>query len=198
MDFTGVVTPDAINLQRQGDKEKDELAGVEIPELVPDEHPLLRQKLERFDFQNPPEDPLKIAQILLKAVKQYKGLGIAANQLGLPYRVFALTGNPAIGIPNYVCFNPKVATTMGDEVLGDEGCLSFPGLYVKTKRPQQVRARFQSPYGEVITKTFVGLTARCYLHEHDHMDGITFFDNLSKMRREKARKDWKIIKRRMK
>jgi len=197
-DLSSIFTPDALKRKADIENESRELAAIEIPKLVPDTHPIMSQKLERFDFDNPPEDPEKIAQILLKAVIKYQGLGISANQLGLPYRVFALKGNPSIGIPNFVCFNPRIATTMGDEQNFDEGCLTYPGLYVKVKRPGQVRARFQSPYGEIITKTFVGLTARCYLHECDHMDGINFIDRANKIHRERAKKNWKILKRRMK
>ena len=115
------------------------------------------------------------------------GVGLAANQVGVPYRIFAMRGSPE----NFVCFNPKIVQPSEQEVVLEESCLSYPGLIVKVKRPQHVRVRFAMPNGEIRTDTFTGMTARIFQHEMDHLDGIKYFNLANKYHREQAFKKWK-------
>jgi peptide deformylase len=115
------------------------------------------------------------------------GIGIAANQVGVPYRVFAMRGQPQ----NFVCFNPRVVQPSAEEIILEEGCLSFPGLIVKVKRPRHVRVRFQTPNGDTRTETFIGMTARVFQHEMDHLEGKLYFSRSSRYHREIAMKKWK-------
>jgi peptide deformylase len=118
---------------------------------------------------------------------EYNGLGLAANQVGEPYRIFAMRGQPE----NFVCFNPKIVQPSEMEVVLEEGCLTYPGLLVKIKRPQHIRVRFQMPNGETVTKQFTGMTARVFQHEMDHLDGIVFFNRANRYHKELAFKKWK-------
>jgi peptide deformylase len=118
---------------------------------------------------------------------EYNGLGLAANQVGEPYRIFAMRGQPE----NFVCFNPKIVQPSEMEVVLEEGCLTYPGLLVKIKRPQHIRVRFQMPNGDTITKQFTGMTARVFQHEMDHLDGIVFFNRANRYHKELAFKKWK-------
>ncbi len=146
-----------------------------IHELVRSDHPILRQKMEPFDFTNPPTDPVQLARDLTETMIHNKGLGLSANQIGLPYRVFALSANPV-----YVCFNPRIVDeTELNIVLMDEGCLSFPNLFLKIKRPRTIKVRFVLPNGETQTQKFDGMTARCFQHELDHLNGIVYTDRVS-------------------
>ena len=77
------------------------------------------------------------------------------------------------------------------QIVLDEGCLTYPGLYVKIKRPQHVRVRFQTPNGETLTKQFTGMTARIFQHELDHLDGIVFYNKANRYHREQAMRKWK-------
>ena len=159
-------------------------------DLVPANHPLLSTKLENFDLKNPPVDPVGLATDMLAHMRHYGGIGLSANQLGLPYRVFVTEGDPG-----FACFNPRITAHAGEEVLMDEGCLSYPGLYIKKKRPQMIRVRFFSPTGEPIVKRFSGMTSRIFQHENEHMNGYVFTDLVSKFklkRAEEARK--KMVK----
>lgn len=159
--------------------------------LVEPSHPLLATQLPRFDFANPPVDPIELAKDLLKHMKHYKGIGLSANQLGLPYRVFAMEGDPG-----FVCFNPTITATGEEIVTLDEGCLTFPGLFLKVKRPQTIRVRFQDPYGTVCIKKFSGMTARVFQHEYEHMEGEFYINNVSRLAFERARdKQRKLLKR---
>lgn len=147
----------------------------------------LLEECEAFDFSNPPFDPIQYAQNLVKFMYDSNALGVAANQVGTPYRIFAMRGNPE----NFVCFNPKIIQPSEAEVLLEEGCLSYPGLLVKIKRPQHVRVRFQAPNGETMTKQFTGLTARIFQHELEHLEGKKFLDKANKFHKDQALRKWK-------
>jgi peptide deformylase len=155
--------------------------------LVPATDPILRTKCENFDFENPTIWPVELAKDLVKFMYDNNGIGLAANQVGIPYRVFAMRGHPE----NFVCFNPRIVQASEQQVTLEEGCLTYPGLLVKIKRPQHVRVRFRMANGEVRTDTFTGLTARTFQHELDHLDGIEFFSRANKYHREQAFKKWK-------
>ena len=147
----------------------------------------LLEKCEEFDFKDPPFDPIEYAKTLVKFMYDNNALGVAANQVGNPYRVFAMRGNPE----NFVCYNPKIVTPSEQQVLLEEGCLSYPGLVVKIKRPQHIRVRFQTPSGDTMTKQFTGMSARVFQHECEHLDGIRFYDNANKFHKDQAMRKWK-------
>lgn len=154
-----------------------------VCELVDKNHPILRQKTERFDFSNPPYDPVELAHRLTQTMISKGGVGLAAPQIGLPYRAFALKSNPVL-----VCFNPIVVDASSEEVEMEEGCLSFPGLILKVKRPKIIKVRFTLPNGETRTEKFIGMTARIFLHELDHLNGILFTSKVGKVTLEMAKK----------
>jgi len=150
--------------------------------LVPEDSQLLRTKLEPFDFKNPSADPVKLVKLLVSEMNQRNGIGLAANQLGLKERVFVMKTEPVI-----CCFNPRIVEVSEETILLDEGCLSYPGLFVKIKRPKMVVARYADINGEMVTKTFDGLTARCFLHELDHLEGKIFFENANPIHLKQAK-----------
>jgi peptide deformylase len=147
----------------------------------------LREVCEPFDFNDPPFDPVEFSKKLIALLYEKNGLGLAANQVGTPYRIFAMRGAPE----NFVCFNPKIVGSSKDQVVLEEGCLSYPGLLVKVKRPSMIRVRFTAPNGEIMTKQFIGMSARVFQHENDHLDGIRFFDRANKFHRDRAMRKWK-------
>lgn len=155
--------------------------------LVEQNDPILTNECSNFDFNNPPMDPIDLAQSMVKFMYDNNGIGLAANQVGIPYRVFSMRGDPE----NFVCFNPKLVQPSTMEVTLEEGCLSYPGLLVKIKRPQHIRCRFTLPNGEVLTKQFTGMTARIFQHELDHLNGIVFFNRANRYHRDKALKKWR-------
>lgn len=141
--------------------------------LIPENDPLLFKATIPFDFANPPIDPMELHENLKASVVQYNGLGLSANQVGLPWRVFIM-GDPGTPETLTTFFNPKVVYKGGETSYSDEGCLSFPGLILKVKRHNEVRVRFQRPNGIVETQVLKGMTARIVQHEIDHLDGIVF------------------------
>lgn len=152
--------------------------------LIKYPNPILTTPCVDFDFRNPPGEPSELSIGLMQIMNQHNGVGLAANQVGIPYRVFVMRGDPE----NLVCFNPKIVSSSKETTLMEEACLSFPGVTVKVKRPKEIRVRFQTPSGEATTMTFGGMTARIFQHELDHLDGILFFNRANKFHRDKALK----------
>lgn len=123
----------------------------------------------------------------MRAVHEAGGICLAAPQVGVNYRVFALRGSPE----NFVCFNPKVVLPSTEEIRLEETSLSYPGLVVKVKRPQHVKVRFATPNGQVRTETFTGLTARCFQHCMDFIEGEKFYMKANPIHRQQAMRKWK-------
>lgn len=143
--------------------------------LVKYNDPILYTECKNFDFENPPMDPEELAKALVAKMTSIGAIGLSANQVGLPYKVFAMTGEP-----NYVCFNARIVQPSEETVMLDEACVSFPGLSMKITRPRHIRCRFQGPDGDTYTKTFSGMTARVFQHEILHGLGKPFFDGVTK------------------
>jgi peptide deformylase len=156
-------------------------------ELVLKDDPVLINKCQNFDFTNPSFDPVDFSQELIKYMYDKNGLGLAANQVGVPYRIFAMRAHPE----NFVCFNPKIVQQSEQQITLEEGCLTYPGLLVKIKRPEFVRVRFSTPNGDTITRQFVGMSARVFQHEYDHLEGIRFYDKANKFHRDQAMRKWR-------
>jgi len=152
-----------------------------IYDLVAPNHPLLRTKLARFDFSNPLINPHELANNLIETMIHYKGIGLSANQCGLPYRVFVLWSNPT-----KVMFNPVIADVSTEHIMLEEGCLTYPNLFIKIKRPKLIRVRYMDSFGEAHTDKFVGMSARCVQHEMDHLDGVNFTLKANKFHYDQA------------
>ena len=138
---------------------------------------------EQFNFQDPPVDPEKFSMAMVTTMRANHGIGLAANQVGYNFRMFVTEGEPAFAV-----FNPTITFRSPNEVLMDEACLSFPGLNLKINRPASIRVRFQDPYGNWVTRQFAGMSARVFLHEYDHLEGVDFTDKVSKMKLQMAQK----------
>lgn len=158
--------------------------------LVYSGNEILTKPCISFDFKNSPFDPVDFAQTIVKMMYDNSGIGLAANQIGVPFRIFAMRGAPE----NFVCFNPRIVELGEEQILLEESCLSYPGLAVKIKRPRHVRVRFTRPDGETQTNTFTGLTARVFLHELEHLDGEIFYRGANLYHREQALKNWEKFK----
>jgi len=155
---------------------------------------ILHQHTERFDFTNPPMDPTELFQNLKETMIANRGVGLAAPQCGIPYSVFVM-GNPDDPDSVFSVFNPKIVDEASkDIVLGEEGCLSYPNLFVKVKRPKSIKARFSGHDGNVGTLKMDGWTARIFQHEFDHLYGITFQKRASKFHLDQAKNKQKKMK----
>ena len=150
---------------------------------------ILHSPCEKWDFLNPPFDLARFSQNLVDKMRVSRGIGLAANQVGYAYKIFALESEPT-----YVIINPKILQVSNETITLEEGCLSYPGLIVKVKRPIWIQVRFNYPNGVAATHRFEGITARAFLHEYDHIEfGEVMMDKANFFHKEKAEKQWKKL-----
>ena len=151
----------------------------------------LKSECVDFDFDNPPIDPLEFFTNLKDTMVHLRGLGLSANQVGFPYKVFVMGDykkpDDILGI-----FNPKILNLTGDQLYDNEGCLSLPGLALRITRYNSVRFRARNAKGETDTTTFNGLSARIFQHEYDHTQGRLITDISTKLRLDMALKKCKV------
>ena len=155
--------------------------------LVQEDDPILRKRAELFDFDNPQEDPEKLAEELLDAMVKYEGMGISACQIGVDLKVFAMRFN-GDGI---VAFNPRITKTEGPETYITEGCLSFPGLFFPVTRSYGINVTYQIKDGTAMSASFVDISAKIFQHEYDHMLGKFYIEYASDYMLRNARKKQK-------
>ena len=155
------------------------------PRLLMQIAPFMDDTLEQFDFK----DRKDLAKVMYDNMAKYGGLGLAANQLGLPYRMFIMGGHPEIEKGKVRCvFNPVVNDFSEESVLLKEGCLSFPFLFLPIKRPKWVSVSYTNENSEEVEETLHGMPARIFQHENEHMNGYIFTDLVSKLKLERAEK----------
>ena len=121
----------------------------------------------------------KAAEEMLEGMYEAKGLGLAAPQVALPYRliVLNLTGDRNQRDQEGAYVNPVILERKGS-VEDEEGCLSFPGLYAKVRRAKSVKVQAYNLNGESVEVAATDLAARAWQHEIDHLDGILFIDKM--------------------
>ena len=159
-------------------------------ELIEEASQVLRTPPPEFDFENPPEDPAEIAKNMAEAMDKFGGLGLSANQVGLPYRMFVMRtmheGDEESKVLPY--YNPKLTRVSQETDLMKEGCLSFPDIFLMIKRSKTIEFKYQDVEGKEHTAVLEGLGARCVQHEIDHLNGILFLQRASKLKLERAMK----------
>lgn len=162
--------------------------------LVKATDPILRTKTEPFNFDGSNDNLLELIPQMIEAMRTNGGIGLAAPQVGLPLRVFVME----IENKEFVCINPVILGKSIDTEVVEEGCLSFPGIKLAITRPKSVIVEYQDPTGKTISTELEGLESRCFQHESDHLNGITFEQkvsklilNMAKRRQRKIRKEEK-------
>ena len=141
-------------------------------------HPTLRHKsrpLRRVDA-----DLQKMIREMFELMYEHHGIGLAANQVDLPYRLFIinLAADPAAKDEEHVFINPVITQPKGNAE-DREGCLSFPELYAPVRRPETVVLNAYTATGQSVAYALDGLFARAVQHEYDHLDGKLFIDRLT-------------------
>lgn len=110
----------------------------------------------------------RIADIMFKLMDEYRGAGLAAPQVGLDMRLFVLRTHDK----DMVFINPEILELGGRMACMEEGCLSLPGIHINVLRPHKVKFTASQLDGSKMTATYEGWTARVFLHEHDHINGV--------------------------
>lgn len=139
---------------------------------------ILREKLKPVDFKQLEPALAELTADMFAILEETKGVGLAANQIGLPHRMFVLLipgKTEADESKSYVVINPKITKKEGC-VTDEEGCLSLPGLWVEVERAKEVTVEYTNEKGEAVTLRARGLLAKALQHETDHLDGKLFID----------------------
>ena len=175
---------------------KGNMVEYEILKLVDFYDDILREPTIPFDFSQP--DAGKKAEYIMfsmcETLNKLQGLGMSANQVGLKDRVCVIN----MGTETWTMFNPQIIEKSETIAPYSEGCLSYPGIYMKVGRPDWIKVRFQAAGGQFVTHEFNGLTAVCIQHELDHLDGVMFTDLVSPIKFDMAKKKAKANLKKMK
>jgi peptide deformylase len=154
----------------------------------------LQQTVKDFDFNS--LDAKKIEHEMIQTMQTEMGIGLSANQVGLDAKIFVMQPH---SVPRktqpFAVINPVIQEASTDLVLMEEGCLSFPKLYLKILRPNTIVVKYiDSDQKECIIK-LDRINARIFLHEFDHLYGINFIDRVSKLKLDMAlKKQQRLLK----
>lgn len=153
-------------------------------ELHKEDDPILKQKAENWDFKTHVNAAV-IEREMLELMRASNAIGLAGNQVGLLRRVFVmkLANGQEIG-----CFNPWIMIGDNNLIHAEEGCLSFPNLWLKVPRHNKITAAYLDNTGKQCIIELEGIDSRCFQHELDHLDGITFTTHVSNLKLQMARK----------
>ena len=164
-------------------------------ELVKETDSILHRATPAFDFKVVPEGFETIEEYLLdltnsmfETMRLENGAGLAAPQVGLNLRLFVMSIVSKGIDEDVVCINPTVIGKSEDQEIRSEGCLSFPKLNLKIKRPNEVFVSYNNMDGTELQRTFTYFAGRCFLHELDHLNGITFDSLASRLSLQMAKK----------
>ena len=141
-----------------------------IKELVDPEHQLFHHRIQSCSYNL---DRHHLSRVLIDNMIHHEGIGISANQIGIWERAFAmvrdLENNEVM-----VCFNPRIIKSYSEEVEMEEGCLSYPELFLKIKRPDKIIVKYEDEDKKIHKMKLQGLASRVFQHEYDHMEGVVF------------------------
>lgn len=153
--------------------------------IIPWDSKILYEPTQPWDFGNPPEDINQIEADLKRVMTGMRGLGLSANQIGIPYSIFMM-GNTYDPDNLKLIVNPTIVFKSQETIEMVEGCLSFPALQFKIYRPTTIRARYMNKDGKTSTDKYEGITSRVFQHEYAHLSGEAFFKGLSRLKIERG------------
>ena len=190
-------------------KEEAEKQGMEVDrllKLIPPTDPRVRSAVAPFtddmlkehDFK----DRKELSEEMFKSMARYGGIGLSANQVGLPFNMFVLGNHLSLenGL-KMACFNPMIVSTSEETIMMKEGCLTYPFLFLNIKRPRKCVVKYTDENGDLKEGNLDGMISRIFQHEYEHMLGRNFTEHVSKFKlkraEEKAKKQFKIWQKQM-
>ena len=166
------------------------------PRVVSAIAPFNDEMLKEYGYK----DRQELSDDLFETMNKYGGIGLSANQVGLPFNVFVMGGHPQIenGL-KMTCFNPMIISASEEVVAMKEGCLTFPFVWLTISRPRKVVVKYNDVNGDLQEGHLDGMISRIFQHEYDHMLGRVFTEYASKMKLDmaykKAEKEMDKVKR---
>lgn len=169
-----------------------------IYQLIHPESPILKVPLSDISFETFKEtfhlSPQELYDNLVESMQKHGGIGLSANQCGLMVRAFVMYTDWDKK-EHEIYFNPRIIWESEETEFYEEGCLTYPYLFLNIKRPDIVEFTYQTVHGEEKTGKFRGITSRVFQHEYDHMEGKNFTQMVSPLKLDIAkRKAAKMIK----
>ena len=161
--------------------------------LLPPNDPRVLSSIADFDIEifkdNEKIELKEFCNNMFETMKNYGGIGLSANQVGKPYRMFVMGDNLNIDKGRkWVCINPEITDMSKETIRYKEGCLTFPFLFLDIERPQDISVEYLDENLEKKEEHMTGIVARCFQHEFDHMQGIVFTEHVSKLKLNMALK----------
>tara|TARA_A100001011_G_scaffold158991_1_gene167332 strand:- start:2614 stop:3153 length:540 start_codon:yes stop_codon:yes gene_type:complete len=161
--------------------------------LIPPTDPRVQSAIAPFNNDMLKDEGFKdrkeLSEAMFDTMKKYGGIGLSANQVGLPFNMFVVGDHPEIekGL-KMTCFNPMIISSSVEEETMKEGCLTFPFVFLNITRPRKVVVKYEDENGDLKEGSLDGMISRVFQHEYDHMLGKTFVDGISKMKLDMAYK----------
>jgi peptide deformylase len=161
--------------------------------LIPPSDPRVQTAIAPFDDAMLKDEGFKdrkeLTDKMYELMKKYGGIGLSANQIGLPFNMFVMGDHPNLenGM-KLTCFNPMIISKSEEEVVMEEGCLTFPFLFLKITRPRKVVVKYTDENNELKEGQLDGMMSRVFQHEYEHMLGRTFTEHASKLKLDRAYK----------
>ena len=149
--------------------------------LIPEDSEVLREIAEPWDWEKD-GDPSELVKAMSKLMVLHSGIGLAAPQCGISKRIFVMGNSDHL----VACINPEIISG-SERVREQEGCLSFPDLWMYVERYKDISVEYYNVAGERVQQEFIGLMARVYQHELDHLNSICFDDRVGKLVLERAK-----------
>jgi len=161
--------------------------------LIPPNDPRVLSAIAPFQNDMLKEEGFKdrkeLTEKMFELMRKYGGIGLSANQVGLPFNMFVLGDHPQLenGL-KMACFNPMIISSSEEKVVMKEGCLTFPFVWLSITRPRKVVVKYEDENGELKEGHLDGMMSRIFQHEYDHMLGRVFTEYASKMKLDMAYK----------
>jgi len=141
-----------------------------IKKLIESDDYMLHNKVKSCSYDL---DRHELSKTLVENMLHYDGVGLSANQIGIEERAFCMMIDTETE-ETITCFNPRIIKSYSKEVVLEEGCLSYPGVFLDAKRPDSVVVKYEDVNGKLHKEKLTGFTSRVFQHEYDHMEGIDF------------------------
>ncbi|MDO8470458.1 MAG: peptide deformylase [bacterium] len=148
-------------------------------------NPVLKKRAK--EVEEITRDMRNLIPHMIRVMRECKGVGLAAPQIDISQRVIIVQGpKKPLGF-----FNPRILKKSKTTQVGEEGCLSIPGLFINVKRAKEVEVECQDSKGEKVRMKASGLIARIFQHEIDHLEGKLIIDHVPFWKRSSVLKEWR-------
>jgi len=137
--------------------------------------------MPNFDFRSN-VNPERLEEDMIGLMLNSRGIGLSASQVGIESRVFVMQPQKLDDKRPFALFNPIILEQSEEQIQDEEGCLSFPNLYLQVKRPKIIKAQYVDKNQNSCIIELTDIDARCFLHELDHLNGVCFTDKVSQLK----------------